>query len=357
MAVSSGFFNAINGDRRYDAIQMSSLFDGIILDGVLQNYLEALRVSEVPGEDGVPTLKVQVAPGRAWFNHSWTLNDTILLLDIDEPELILDRIDAVVIDVYTAVASRKNDIFIIKGEPATEPSAPVLIKEEGHWQYPIAYVRVRSGATEITQANIENRIGTEDCPFVRAPLEKMTIDFLIAQWQGQWLEQLQSWTDEWAGFYEGKITEIEDFQQYFTSDLTNYFDEKKSEFDVWFFGLKETLTTDVAANLSQQIFDMKHVIQIEIPDFIDDEGITRDVAEIAIPGVKSTDLVRLFVSSAIYSLDNMSVDEIAEAIKQDKKKISMIDGIETDDGVLRIYCFNKHPRAFTACLAGSGASI
>lgn len=355
MAVTSGFFNAINGDRRYDAIQMSSLFDGIILDGVFQNYLEALRVSEF--SEDLAALKIQVAPGRAWFNHSWTYNDTILLLDIEAPELILDRIDSVVIDVFTATESRKNDIIIIKGDPATNPTPPVLIKEEGHWQYPIANVLVKSGAAAITQANIENRIGTEDCPFVRAPLEKMTIDFLISQWQGQWVEQLQSWTDEWTGFYEGKITEIEDFQQYFTSDLTDYFDEKKSEFDVWFFGLKETLTTDVAANLSQQIFDMKHVIQVEIPDFVDDEGITRDVVEIAIPGVKSTDLVRLFVSSAIYSLDDMSADEISGAIKQDKKKISMIDGIETDDGILRIFCFNKHPRAFTACLAGSGASI
>ena len=47
MSVTSGFFDSINGDRKYNAEQMSSIFDGIVTDGVFQNIGEAFRVQSV----------------------------------------------------------------------------------------------------------------------------------------------------------------------------------------------------------------------------------------------------------------------------------------------------------------------
>ncbi len=40
MSVTFGFYNSVNGDRKYDAIQMSSIFDGIIRDGVFQHLVQ-----------------------------------------------------------------------------------------------------------------------------------------------------------------------------------------------------------------------------------------------------------------------------------------------------------------------------
>ena len=44
MTVSSGFFNSVNHDRLYDAEQVSSIFDGIIEDGVCESIGEAFMV-------------------------------------------------------------------------------------------------------------------------------------------------------------------------------------------------------------------------------------------------------------------------------------------------------------------------
>lgn len=63
MSVTYGFYNSKNRDRRYDAIQMSSIFDGIIRDGVLQHFGTAMMVKESEG------MMVNVGIGRAWFNH------------------------------------------------------------------------------------------------------------------------------------------------------------------------------------------------------------------------------------------------------------------------------------------------
>lgn len=74
MSVTFGFYNSKEGDRRYDAIQMSSIFDGIIQDGILQHVGTAMVVKESEA------MIINVGVGRAWFNHTWTLNDALLPL-------------------------------------------------------------------------------------------------------------------------------------------------------------------------------------------------------------------------------------------------------------------------------------
>ena len=95
MSVSFGFYNSKNGDRRYDAIQMSSIFDGLIRDGIFRRVRKCNDRQSNKQEEMI----VHVGIGRAWFNHTWTLNDSILPLSVSMSEVILDRIDMVVIDI------------------------------------------------------------------------------------------------------------------------------------------------------------------------------------------------------------------------------------------------------------------
>ena len=93
MSVSSGFFNSLNGDRKYNAAQMSAIFDGLIIDGVFASIGTAFAVKAAGG------LTVNVGIGKAWFDHTWTVNDSILPMTAPEAEVLLDRIDAVVLEV------------------------------------------------------------------------------------------------------------------------------------------------------------------------------------------------------------------------------------------------------------------
>lgn len=165
MSVTFGFYNSVNGDRKYDAIQMSSIFDGIIRDGVFQHLGTAMMVEESEG------MIVNVGIGRAWFNHTWTLNDALLPLEVPISEVILNRIDAVVLEVDARENSRANSIKIVKGTPASSPKNPEMIKTNDRWQYPLAYIQVNAGVTSIRQANITNCVGISDCPFINQPMK------------------------------------------------------------------------------------------------------------------------------------------------------------------------------------------
>ena len=45
MAVTSGFFNSLYGDRKYNAEQFSAMFDNLITDGVFSNVGNAFQVT------------------------------------------------------------------------------------------------------------------------------------------------------------------------------------------------------------------------------------------------------------------------------------------------------------------------
>lgn len=203
MALRYGFFNSIDGDRRYDALDMSSIFDGIIEDGVFATIGNIFAVT--PGEG----LQVVVDTGKAWFDHTWTSNDAPIPLGLDTPDITLARYDAVVLEVNNEQNVRANSIKIVKGTAASDPQKPELLQTGTVKQHVLAYVKVLPGSTSVAANNIEIQVGKDSCPFVTGPLETVPIDTLFARWE--------------------------------------------SEFDDWFEHIKSSLEGDVALNLQKQI--------------------------------------------------------------------------------------------------------
>ena len=214
MSLTYGFYNSINEDRKYNASQMSKLFDGVLNDGIFMSIGDKLMVSANTG------MNVSVGTGRAWFDHTWTLNDSILLLPVTASELLLNRIDVVVLEVNNTEAVRANSIKIVKGAGATVPVAPTLVNTSEIHQYPLAHIYVGVGVTEIIAANITNKVGTSETPFATGVMQTMSIDALIAQWQGEW--------DNWSSV-------------------------QQADYMAWFNNINSLLGTEPATNLQIQI--------------------------------------------------------------------------------------------------------
>jgi hypothetical protein len=180
MTITSGFFNSVSEDRKYNAQQMSEIFDGILIDGVFAAFGGYFLVSENSG------MNIQVASGRAWFDHTWTYNDASLGIVVPTADPLLDRIDVVYLEVNTSSGVRANKVDIVEGTPASSPVPPILSQTSTIHQYPLAHIYVAAGVTSIIQDNITNKVGTDDCPFVTGPLEFISTSELLTQWEAQW---------------------------------------------------------------------------------------------------------------------------------------------------------------------------
>jgi hypothetical protein len=242
-----GFYNSLNGDRVYNAIQMSSIFDGIIKDGIFMSIGDHMNVTAGTG------MQVVVGSGRAWFNHTWTLNDTELPVEVRQSELVLDRIDALVLEINEEDSVRANSIKFVYGTPSSEPQKPELTNTATVHQYAIAYVTVRANVTEIVQADIENMVGTTATPYITGILETIDATQLIQQWQSQFDVMMSTDQSAFVTWFANKKVEYEDLM------ITD-----QTEFEEWFLHLQNELDENQAANLQRQIDEFVPIINAEI---------------------------------------------------------------------------------------------
>lgn len=276
MSVTYGFYNSLNGDRKYTAEQMSSIFDGLIIDGVFASIGTAFAVKATTG------ITVNVGIGKAWFDHTWTLNDSILPMTAPESEVLLDRIDAIVIEVDGTESVRQNSIKFVTGTPSSAPVRPSLVNEGTVHQYPLCYIYRKFGSSVITQADITNMVGTEETPFVTAMLQTISLDELLGQWQSeldQFVEERKDEVDQWISNEETDFTEWFDQMK---SDLQaeqtlldQWIATEQADFLAWYNQMKGQLGEDAAGNLQNQI-DKNEIKRILLSGFEDGSKVFSD---------------------------------------------------------------------------------
>lgn len=214
-----GFYNASeydvttqSYDREYTAEQLSSIFDGVITDGVYAGIGDQFNVSPSSG------FNVIIGTGRAWFEHTWSYNSAPdNSITLSNPVEGRDRIDAVVLQIDAS--NRTNMFSVISGTPfdptaypsgtSTDPVKPKLRNDSEHPErdhcYPLAYIRVRTGSSSIQDTDIENAVGvatyideTDDnkekplCPWVVSVLTSYSAAGLVSQWSAAVLHEIDN---------------------------------------------------------------------------------------------------------------------------------------------------------------------
>lgn len=185
-----GFYNAIDNDRLYDAVEMSEIFDGIINDGVYETIGDRFIIKECDYENH----SVIVGSGRAWFNHTWNKLEDSYVLTLDPPHSAYDRIDAIVIEVDTT--NRTNAIKPVYGIPAIDPVKPEIMNTNTLHQHPLCYITRKSGHYLIEQQYIENVVGTSETPWVIGVVDVMDASNLYLQWSSQWEKWFENIKDK-----------------------------------------------------------------------------------------------------------------------------------------------------------------
>ena len=251
MALTYGFYNSIEGDRVYDAIQFGRIFDGIIKDGVYATYEKGMMViaSSNPAE-------VIIQPGRAWFNHTWSYNDANVIFEAPAPEVLLERYDALVLEINEELSSRENSYKWVTGTPSSRPERPTLTNTSTIHQYPLCYVHRYPETTMIYTRDITNMIGTSECPFATGVLEGIDLD----AWINQWDDEFHTWENSKKTQFEAWMLSQETAFTAWYNAFKNQMASDVQEVEDFVDYLKSVLDASTAIHLQEEIDDLKNEI-------------------------------------------------------------------------------------------------
>lgn len=194
MAWTSGFFNSVNGDRLYNADQVSRIFEGLITDGVYASVGEKMAVQPNSG------MTVQIATGRGWFGHHWVNNDSEYTLTLEASDVVLNRYCAVCIQVDETDAVRDAVPYLKYSEFESNPAKPTMERTETLKEYCLAYIFIGAGVNEITASAIEDTRADEAlCGWVTGLIEQLSSATLFTQFTAifnKWFSSLMDVINE-----------------------------------------------------------------------------------------------------------------------------------------------------------------
>lgn len=245
MAVTYGFFNSVDGDRKYDADQMSNYFEGLVGDGVLKNVDNELQVVASSG------LTIAVKSGRAIIKNKWIKNNSLHFIEIT-PDSSYPYIELIVIDYD--YSERKVSINTVKGTPASSPVAPSITRTDDRYMLVLASILVPANASAISQSNITDKRATSDCGWVTGLIDQLSTDTLNAQWNSiyeEYFAAMQQNFDDWMQLLVGDLnvsTFVQKYEKTYTLlsdgtaeiilDMTGYSPNSSDIVNVYINGLK-----------------------------------------------------------------------------------------------------------------------
>lgn len=203
MAETSGFFQSVDGDRKYGSTFLAAREAALVSNGIHNTEL---------GLTPAGGMTLTLAVGRGWINGYFYLNDTPKTLTLATANGSLPRVDSVVL--RWSIDERKITAQVITGTASAAPAAPALVRSTSTYDLKLYEIRVPAGTTELTMDMItDTRLDGEAC-----------------------------------GIVSGTLGEI---------DFDEYYRYMRSQFDTFMDSLEGVLGEDTAGNLLLQINEVK----------------------------------------------------------------------------------------------------
>lgn len=221
------FFNAKedgdgNYDREYQASDFADYFASVLSTGFI-------HTDEVPGMDVKvdEDMKVTVSDGKAIIKGHLYENTSDLTLEHSVPESDKSRIDRVVLRLDLRNQSRFIRLFIKEGDPASDPEAPKLKRDNLIYELSLARVRIRENTSSISKDDItDDRYYEEYGGFVNSMLTIPTSQFI----------------EEWKEFIKERNEEFDAASGDFSEQMEHF----QNVWDDWLYDIKEDTFARVA---------------------------------------------------------------------------------------------------------------
>ena len=272
MAVRYGYFNSVDGDRKYNAEDMTMYFKGLVSDGIYQTIGNMFAVTATSG------LTVSIGTVRALVNMHWIECDAPFTITFDAASVSSDTYQLIVLRCNLADNMRSVGVFTKTSSDGTIS----LTNNDTVTELCIARVRIRANASSISQSDIRDYRGSSYCPWITGLIKQVDVSQLNAQFYKYYEEQ--------------------------TAELEAYMTEQKASFDSWLASLQGELQVNTKLKKYQYSYETT-TEESEIPLISNYED--GDVLLVHINGV-------LYVEGDEYTIDTANNQiSLAKSVTRD----------------------------------------
>lgn len=210
--LASGFFNAIMQDgvpdRTYNCDDLNDFLKGLVSENGI--YAEVSSACQVVASSGMNVV-VKTGKGQIGFNWFEIESDTTLV--IESSDVILNRIDRVVIQ--RNLTNRNTILYIKKGTLASNPTPPALTRNETVYEIALADILVSKNISTITTTLItDQRSNNSVCGWIVGLIEQFDTTTLFNQYQTAQDNFINNQTQSFEDWYD---TQTQNFNNWFNS--------------------------------------------------------------------------------------------------------------------------------------------
>ncbi|MDR1600247.1 MAG: hypothetical protein LBS11_10335 [Oscillospiraceae bacterium] len=318
-------FNAVNGDRVYDAEDVAAMLASVVTDGAHPSPGTSLMVKSLGGWE------IGVLPGRCAVRGHVGVNASEKVLSVDPPDGTLPRIDAVAIrcDFDARAISERLD----KGTPSSRPSAPEPRRDASAWDLTLARILVEPTASGVTQADItDTRWDASACGVMHSLIE-VGAEGLFAQFQAAWdawLEAVQQDAEDWA-------------------------QDARDQFEDWLATVRDLLDGSAAAQLASAVATLRTdvgALSASSAGMVYEKG--RETGSIEPSAWAMDETLGLWRADAEHAAVTGEGSDVAVIIDADCLREAVLGSGAAGEGTVTLYASRKPERAvgYTVIVTG-----
>lgn len=210
-------------DRAVDSAILRNVLKQYVTNGVFPNPSTNFQV--VVNNDTAFTVRVKA--GACIINGStgYEIEDRILTVQAADPSK--DRIDTVVLRFNDHTEYRNIDLYVLKGTPASQPTAPELARTQDLWELGVANIFIPAATTVLAQERItDTRLDETRCGYASFFVHIDTQVFYdqIQADLKHFKEVNEAGFEEWStNFISTKEGEVNTWEQNFMDGVRDWF--------------------------------------------------------------------------------------------------------------------------------------
>lgn len=199
--INGGFFDSINGDRKYAASEMNRPYKRVINEGVFATP-QGTPSTDLQVVSANNQMNIIVKKGEGLLGGRWFESPSDIAITVSNNTQVVPRRDSIILQVDLRQSGRIVNIVYREGTPSSNPLPPDTNTIENVIERRIANIYVAPSANYIGPDAITDLRGSSECPWITSLIQQVDTSQLYNQWQAAYQKYYEDETEAFNNFMQ-----------------------------------------------------------------------------------------------------------------------------------------------------------